>query len=81
MILRSFRDLIQTLLPAYEIDIEVQGIEISCCGANQEVPYDKVDSIWINKGDNMKVLFKYAYSNLVALLESYRISIKYVRSN
>lgn len=76
---QQLAELIQALLPNHDIDIETQDIEVNCCGASQEVPYDKIESIWVIK-DNIKQNFKYCYSNIVALFESYRISIKYVHS-
>lgn len=71
-------ELISLLLPGYDIDVLVNDVEVSCCGKPKELPFDKVESIWITK-DDVRENFKYTHSNLVALFESYRISIKYVR--
>ena len=76
----ELKDLILTLLPGCSIDVVIGDIEVDCCGVAQNVPYAKIDAIWVDKGD-MKVSFKYAYSNLVGELERYNISTKYVRSN
>ena len=71
-------DLIQTLLPNKSIVITSGDIEVDCCGA-KEAPVRKVESIWVGEG-NEQTNFKYGYSNLVALLDSYKISIKFIRS-
>ena len=73
-------ELIQALLPDKSIVITSDDLEdVSCCSF-KDVPIKKVDSIWIGEGDQ-QTNFKYGYSNLVALLDSYKISIKFVRSN
>ena len=71
-------ELIQTLLPDKSIVITSEDIEVECCGL-KDIPIKKVESIWIGEGDQ-QTNFKYGYSNLVALLDSYRISIKFTRS-
>ena len=71
-------ELIQTLLPDKSIVITSGDIEVECCGF-KDVPIKKVESIWIGEGDQQNN-FKYGYSNLVALLDNYKISIKFVRS-
>ena len=72
-------ELIQTLLPDNNIVITSNDIEeVGCCGG-LDVPVKKIDSIWISKGD-VQQNFKYCYSNIVALLDEYKISIKYVRA-
>ena len=71
-------ELISLLLPGYDVDILVNDVEITCCGAKKELPFDKVESIWITK-DDVRQNFKYTRSNLVSVFEEYRISIKYVR--
>ena len=72
-------ELISLLLPGYLVDVVVSDIEVNCCGASKELPYDKVDSIWTMK-DDVKQNFKYAHSDIVAVFEEYRISIKYVHA-
>lgn len=72
-------DLIQTLLPDKGIVITSEDLDVDCCGF-KDAPIRKVESIWIGEGDQ-QTNFKYGYSNLVALLDSYKISIKFVRSN
>lgn len=72
-------DLIQTLLPNKAIVIKTNSIDdIGCCGFVKDVPIKKIDSIWVSSEDTEQN-FKYVYSNLVALLDNYRISIKFVR--
>ena len=72
-------ELIQSLLPDKSIVITSNDIEDVGCCSFKDVPIKKVDSIWVGEGD-VQQNFKYAYSNLVALLEDYRISIKFVRA-
>ena len=82
-------DLIETLLPDKTVVITSNDIEdIGCCSF-KDVPIKKVDSIWIEDkeapngaigtGSQLKSNFKYVYSNLVALFNEYRISIKFVQ--
>ena len=71
-------DLIQTLLPNKSIVITSEDIDVNCCGI-KDAPIKKVESIWVGEGDQ-QTNFKYGYSNLVALLDSYKISIKFTRS-
>ena len=70
-------ELINILLPGSVIDVVLSDVDVSCCGASHELPFDKVEAIWITK-DDTRQNFKYAYSNLVAVFEEYRISIKFV---
>ena len=74
-------ELIHILLPDKAIRLNSEDIEIKCCGASQEIPYNKVQAIWVDEGNGSHVNLKYQYSNIVSLLEQYRISIKYVRDN
>ena len=69
--------LISLVLPGYEVDVIINDIEVNCCGTKKELPFDKVESIWVTK-DEVRQNFKYVYSNLVALFEEYKVSIKYV---
>lgn len=72
-------DLIQTLLPGKGVVIRTNDIDdvVGCCSF-KDVPIKKIESIWVNDNESEQN-FKYVYSNLVALLESYRISIKFIR--
>lgn len=73
-------DLIQTLLPDKGIVITSNEIEdVGCCSFS-DIPIKKVESIWTSEGDVQKA-FKYAYSDIVALLDDYKISIKFVKSS
>ena len=72
-------ELLQTLLPDKGIVITSGDIDIDCCGFAKEAPIRKIESIWVGEGEQ-RTNFKYQYSNLVALLDSYKISIKFVRS-
>ena len=71
-------DLIQTLLPNKSIVITSADIEVDCCGV-KDAPIRKIESIWVGEGEE-QTNFKYGYSNLVALFDSYKISIKFTRS-
>ena len=71
-------DLIQTLLPNKSIVITSADIEVDCCGI-KDAPIRKIESIWVGEGEE-QTNFKYGYSNLVALLDSYKISVKFTRS-
>ena len=72
-------DLIQTLIPEKGVVITTNDIDDpGCCGFIKDAPIKKVDSIWVTSDDS-ESNFKYVYSNLVALLDNYRISIKFVR--
>ena len=70
-------ELIELLLPGCGIDVVLSDVDVSCCGASRELPFDKVEAIWITK-DDVRSNFKYAHSNLIAVFEEYRISVKYV---
>ena len=68
-------DLIQTLLPNKGIIIASENLEdVGCCSL-KDVPIKKVESIWIDNEDDIRESFKYAYSNLVALLDQYKTLI------
>ena len=72
-------DLIQTLLPNKSVVITTNDIDdVSCGGFIKDAPIKKVDSIWV-EDDTARQSFKYQYSNLVGLLDQYKISIKFVR--
>lgn len=74
-------ELIQTLLPNKGVVITSNDLDDpGCCGFIKDIPVKKVESIWIDENDTRKA-FKYAYSDLAALFDQYRISIKYVRSS
>ena len=71
-------DLIQTLLPGKSVVITSNDLEdVSCCSF-KDAPIKKVDSIWI-EDESGRHNFKYQYSNLVGLLDQYKVSIKFVR--
>ena len=71
-------DLIQTLLPGKSVVITSNDLEdVSCCSF-KDAPIKKVDSIWI-EDESGRYNFKYQYSNLVGLLDQYKVSIKFVR--
>lgn len=72
--------LIQVLLPNTELKLFTDDIEVNCCGASKDIPYGKVDSIWFYNDKHEQLNLKYAHSDIVALLESYKISIKFVRA-
>ena len=71
-------DLIQTLLPNKSVVIRTNDIEDVGCCSFKDAPIKKVDSVWVND-DESEQNFKYCFSNLVSLLEQYKISIKFVR--
>ena len=70
-------ELIELLLPGCGSDVVLSDVDVSCCGASRELPFDKVEAIWITK-DDVRSNFKYAHSNLIAVFEEYRISVKFV---
>ena len=73
-------DLIDTLLPDKQITITINDLdEVNCCGFIKDIPIKKVDTIWVSTND-VQENFKYCYSNLVSLLDQYKISIKFVRA-
>ena len=71
-------DLIQTLLPDKGVVIRTNDIEDVGCCSFKDAPLKKIESIWVNDNESEQS-FKYCYSNLVSLLDNYRISIKFVR--
>ena len=73
-------ELIHILIPNRQIKIFTDDIEVNCCGVNKEVPFVKVNSIWVDNEKHEQENFKYVHSNIVSLLENYRISIKFVRA-
>ena len=74
-------DLIKILLPNTQLKLFTnEQEEITCCGVRKEVPYVKVDSIWFDDDKHNQLNLKYEHSEIVALLEQYRISIKYIRT-
>ena len=73
-------DIIETLLPDKQITINCSEIEeLGCCGFGKDIPIKKIETIWVSK-DDVQQNFKYCYSNLVSLLDQYKISIKFVRA-
>ena len=73
--LQELIELIQIITNG-EIDIEVEPLEVACCGANSL--YSKVANIWVTK-DGQRSIFKYSYSQFLSLFDEYRISLKVVR--
>jgi len=73
-------ELLHILIPNTQLKLFTDDIEVNCCGASKEVPYAKVDSITFDDEQHQQLNLKYARSDIVALLNQYRISIKYVRA-
>ena len=71
--------LLHILIPKTQLKLFTDDIEVNCCGVNKEVPYAKVDSITFDDEQHNQLNLKYARSDIVALLNQYRISVKYVR--
>ena len=70
-------EIIQTLLPGKSVVIVSNDLEPECC---KDVPVKKIDVIWIDDNDeHSRANFKYAFSNLVSILEDYKISTKFVK--
>ena len=72
--------LIHILLPKTQLKLFTDDVEVNCCGATKDTPYAKVDSITFDDEQGNQLNLKYEHSEIVALLNQYRISIKYVRS-
>ena len=73
-------DLLQTLLPGKGIVITSGDIEdLGCCGFVKDIPIKKIENIWVSD-DETQQNFKYCFSNLVSLLDQYKISIKFIRA-
>ena len=68
------KQLIQTLTGCDEVTIELEDIEVECCKQSKIQPINK---IWCRKDDSAEI-FKYKYSNLLQIFESYRISLKFI---
>ena len=73
-------DLLSTLLPNRQIQINADDFDVECCGSSHQVPYAKIASIWVDDEQHQQQNFKYAHSNLVAVFENYKISTKFIRS-
>ena len=73
--LNELIELIQ-LITNGEVDIEVEPLEVACCGTNTS--YSKVANIWVTK-DGQRSIFKYSYSQFLSLFDEYKISLKIVR--
>lgn len=73
-------ELLHILLPKTQIKLFTDDIEVNCCGATKEVPYAKVDSITFDDEQHNQLNLKYARSDIITLLNQYRISVKYVRA-
>ena len=71
--------LIKILLPNTQLKLFTNEVEVSCCGVNKEAPFAKIDSIWYDDEDGTQLNLKYTHSEIIGLLEQYRISIKFVR--
>ena len=72
--------LIHILLPKTQLKLFTDDVEVNCCGATKDTPYEKVDSITFDDEQHNQLNLKYEHSEIVALLNQYRISIKYVRA-
>jgi len=73
-------ELLHILLPKTQIKLFTDDIEVNCCGATKDTPYAKVDSITFDDEQHNQLNLKYARSDIITLLNQYRISIKYVRA-
>lgn len=72
-------ELLHILLPNTELKLFTDDIEVNCCGASKDIPYAKINSITFDDEKHNQLNLKYAKSDIVALLNQYRISVKYVR--
>jgi len=72
-------ELLHILLPNTQIKLFTDDVEVNCCGVNKEVPYAKIDSITYDDERHNQLNLKYAKSDIITLLNQYRISTKYVR--
>ena len=73
-------ELLAILLPGYAVDVVLDEFEVTCCGKPQDIPFAKVDAVWLTK-DDVRVNLKYARSDIVSVFESYKISTKFVLVN
>ena len=73
-------DLLHILIPNTQLKIFTDDIEINCCGATRDTPYEKVDSITFDDEKHNQLNLKYAKSEIITLLNQYRISTKFVRA-
>jgi len=73
-------ELLHILLPKTQLKLFTDDIEVNCCGATKDTPYAKVDSITFDDEQGNQLNLKYAKSDIVSLLNQYRISVKYVRA-
>ena len=65
-------ELIQLLTNA-DVEIEVEPLEVACCGAKSS-PYSKINNIWINN-DGQRSIFKYTYSQYLSLFDDLTSSL------
>ena len=62
------------------VEIETEPIDVDCgCVSSSKLPYIKISNIWITLNDT-RTIFKYDYANYLTLFDSYRISLKLVRT-
>ena len=62
------------------VEIETEPIDVDCgCVSSSKLPYIKISNIWITLNDT-RTIFKYDYANYLTLFDTYRISLKLVRT-
>lgn len=62
------------------VEIETEPIDVDCgCVSSSKLQYIKISNIWITLNDT-RTIFKYDYANYLTLFDSYRISLKLVRT-
>lgn len=64
------------------VELETSFLDDNCCGCidTAKIPLYDVDKIWVTVGQE-RFIFKYKFSEAVALFERYNISLKYVVNN
>ena len=72
--------LLHILIPKTQLKLFTDEIDLGCCGVNKEAPYEKIDSITYDDEQHNQLNLKYAKSDIIALLNQYRISTKFVRA-
>ena len=71
-------ELIKLLTLCETVELEVDPIEVSCCG-NTDLPYSKINNIWVVK-DNQRSIFKYTYPQFLSIFDECKVSLKVVRT-
>lgn len=71
------QELIKTLVGCDEVKIDIDDIDVSCCGKALNNHFVPIAKIWCRTNEISEV-FKYKYSNYLEVFDIYKISLKFI---